>query len=211
MNRTDTHPATLPPRAVVFDLGKVLLDFDYGRAAKALSVHSDVSATEFRAIVDQSPLLHRFETGLISTAEFITEVRRLTGYRGPEDLFFTAFGDIFDEIHEMVALHRGLRGRGIPTFVFSNTNELAIGHIRRAFPFFGGFTGHIYSYETRSMKPAGGIYDVLERLTGLGGTDLLYIDDRCENIEAGAARGWRTILHTAPDDTIRRVGEAFGH
>ena len=67
MNPNATHPSTVPPRAVVFDLGKVLLDFDYGRAARTLSVHSDVSATEFRAIVDQSPLLHRFETGLIST------------------------------------------------------------------------------------------------------------------------------------------------
>ena len=211
MKPIDNGPTARPPRAVVFDLGKVLLDFDYGRAADTLSVHSDVSATEFRAIVDQSPLLHRFETGLISTAEFFDEIRRLTGYRGPEDLFITAFGDIFDEIHEMVALHGGLSGRGVPTFVFSNTNELAIGHIRRAFPFFGGFTGYIYSYEARSMKPAGGIYDALERLTGLGGADLLYIDDRPENIDAGAARGWRTILHTAPEDTIRRVGEAFGH
>lgn len=211
MNPTDTDPSTVPPRAVVFDLGKVLLDFDYGRAAKTLSVHSDVSATEFRAIVDQSPLLHRFETGLISTAGFFEEIRRLTGYNGPEALFIAAFGDIFDEIPEMVALHQGLSGRGVPTFVFSNTNELAIGHIRRAFPFFAGFTGHIYSYEARSMKPAGGIYDALERLSGLGGADLLYIDDRPENIDAGAARGWRTILHTAPEDTIRRVGEAFGH
>jgi FMN phosphatase YigB (HAD superfamily) len=211
MKPTDTKPAAVPPRAVIFDLGKVLLDFDYGRVASTLSVHSDVSAAEFRAIVDQSPLLYRFETGLITTAEFFEEICRLTGYRGPGSLFTTAFGDIFDEIPEMVALHAGLRARGVPTFVFSNTNELAIGHIRRTYPFFGGFTGYIYSYEARSMKPASGIYDALERLTGLGGADLLYIDDRPENIDAGAARGWRTILHTAPGDTIRRVGEAFGH
>lgn len=210
MNPTGTPPATIPPRAVVFDLGKVLLDFDYGRAASALSAQSDVSATVFRAIIDQSPLLHRFETGLVSTAEFFDEIRRLTGYRGPEARFAAAFGDIFDEVPEMVALHRGLSGRGVPTFVFSNTNELAIGHIRRAFPFFGGFTGYIYSYEARSMKPAGGIYDALERLTGLGGADLLYIDDRPENIDAGAARGWRTILHTDPATSVRQVDVAFG-
>ena len=54
MNPTDTHPSTVPPRAVVFDLGKVLLDFDYGRAARTLSVHSDLSATEFRALVGRA-------------------------------------------------------------------------------------------------------------------------------------------------------------
>ena len=31
--------------------------------------------------------------------------------------------------------------------------------------------------------------------------EILYIDDRPENIAAGAARGWRTILHETPEKT----------
>ena len=198
------------PQAVVFDLGKVLLDFDYTRAARALSVHSDLPAVEFKRIVDQSPLLHRYESGQMTTVEFITEVRRLTGYRGGDDLFRTAFADIFDEITDMIALQRNLRERGVPTYVFSNTNELAVGHIRRAHAFFGGFDGYIYSHEARCMKPAPGIYEALERLAGLSGADLLYLDDRAENIAAGAARGWRTILHHDSTVSIGAVNTAFG-
>lgn len=210
MNSTPKSGHLAPPRAVIFDLGKVLLDFDYTRAARALSVHSDLPAIEFKRIVDQSPLLHRYESGQMTTGKFITEVRRLTGYRGSDAIFFAAFGDIFDEITDMIALQRGLRERGVPTYVFSNTNELAIGHIRRAHSFFGGFDGYIYSHEAGCMKPAPGIYEALERLAGRCGSELLYLDDRAENIAAGAARGWRTILHHDASISIAEVNAAFG-
>ncbi len=210
MNSVSRTASVAPPRAVIFDLGKVLLDFDYMRAASTLAPHSDLSPAEFKRVVDQSPLLHRYESGRMTTAEFVAEVRRLTGFRGPDDLFHGTFGDIFAEIPEMVALQRRLAGQGVPTYVFSNTNELAVTHIRRQFPFFSGFTGYIYSYEARSMKPDPGIYVSLEKLTGLQGSDLLYLDDRAENIAHGAERGWRTILHADHGPSVRTVSEAFG-
>jgi FMN phosphatase YigB (HAD superfamily) len=199
-----------PPKAVVFDLGKVLLDFDYQRAAQTLGVHSDLSVSEFKRVVDQSPLLHRYETGLLTTREFVDAVRRTTGYRGPDDLFHRSFGDIFREIPDMVAMHRKLRDRNVPTYVFSNTNELAVQHIRSTNPFFSEFTGYVYSYEARSMKPHPRIYEALESLAGLRGADLLYLDDRPENVAAGAARGWRTILHHDAAASIAEVNAAFG-
>ncbi len=58
----------------------------------------------------------------------------------------------------MIALHAELRGRGVPTYIFSNTNDLAIEHIRRNFPFFKNFVGYIYSYEIGAMKPDARIY-----------------------------------------------------
>lgn len=198
------------PRAVVFDLGKVLLDFDYRVAARALAPRSRLDAEEFKRVVDQSPLLHRYESAEIGTAEFFAEVGRLTGYAGSLAEFRAAFGDIFSEIPPMVALQRQLRERGVPTFIFSNTNEIAIGHVRDRFPFFAHFTGYVYSHEVGCMKPAPKIYETIEAITGLRGTDLLYLDDRAENIEAGAARGWQAILHHDPAMTVPAVWERLG-
>jgi HAD superfamily hydrolase (TIGR01509 family) len=59
------------------------------------------------------------------------------------------------------------------------------------------------------MKPAAKIYEALENLTGKRGADLIYIDDRPENIATGAARGWRTILHETPEQT-RAALKNFG-
>ena len=48
------------------------------------------------------------------------------------------------------------------------------------------------------MKPDVKTYGALERLTGLRGSYVLYLDDRQENVDAGAARGWQVILQTDP-------------
>jgi HAD superfamily hydrolase (TIGR01509 family) len=101
----------------------------------------------------------------------------------------------------MIDLHEELRRRGFQTYVFSNTNDIAVGHIRREFPFFKNFDGYIYSYEVKSMKPDAKIYEAMEKMSSRRGSDLIYIDDRLENVEAGSARGWRAILHETPEKT----------
>ncbi|MGD0253819.1 MAG: HAD-IA family hydrolase [Verrucomicrobiota bacterium] len=93
----------------------------------------------------------------------------------------------------------------MPTYIFSNTNDLAVEHVRRNFPFFKNFDGYIYSYEVGVMKPEAKIYEALEKLAGRHGAEILYLDDRPENVVAGAARGWRTILHESPDKTRAAV------
>ncbi|MBI2948319.1 MAG: HAD family phosphatase [Verrucomicrobia bacterium] len=195
--------------AIVFDLGKVLLDFDYSVAVAKLEAQSRISALELKGLLDQSPLLYRYETGLVSTEEFFAVVQRQAGFRGDLKEFGAIFGDIFSPIEPMIKLHADLRALGLPTYLFSNTNALAIEHIRGRYSFYGLFQGHILSFEHGAMKPDPKLYEVVERLAGLRGGDLLYIDDRPENIAAGHDRDWRTILHVAPDATrgaIRRAG-----
>lgn len=186
------------PSVVVFDLGKVLVDFDYSRAGRRIAAQSRLSATEVQDYLDHSPLLFRYETGLMTRQEFFETVRAHTGFRGSITEFGNFFADIFTEMPAMTALHAALRAKGIPTYIFSNTNDLAIEHIRRTFPFFSNFDGYIFSYEVGAMKPDAKIYAALEQLTGKRGAEIVYLDDRAENIAAGAARGWQTILQTAP-------------
>jgi len=150
----------------------------------------------------QSSLLHRFETGLMTNEQFAVEVCATCGFSGTMDEFCEAFADIFSEIKPMIALHGALRANGIPTCILSNTNDLAVGHIRRRFPFFADFDNYILSYELGVMKPDPKIYEAVESATGRAGEEIVYIDDRAENVEGGLARGWRVILHETPEKTI---------
>jgi HAD superfamily hydrolase (TIGR01509 family) len=95
----------------------------------------------------------------------------------------------------MITAQQALRERGVPTFIFSNTNELAVGHIRRTFPFFASFDGYILSFEHGAMKPEEPLYDVVERLAGRERHRLLYFDDRPENVETASRRGWQAVVH----------------
>lgn len=188
----------MKPSIVVFDLGKVLLDFDYSIAGRRIAAQAQLPAAEVQQFLNQSPLLHRYETGLMTRPEVFEEVRQATGFSGNLAEFGGFFADIFTEMPEMTALHAALRRKGIPTYIFSNTNDLAMEHIRRNFPFFASFDGYILSYEVGSMKPDARIYEALEAMTGKRGAEILYLDDRPENVDAGAARGWQVILQTDP-------------
>ncbi|MBE0544686.1 MAG: HAD family phosphatase [Verrucomicrobia bacterium] len=197
------------PSIVVFDLGKVLLEFDYSIAARKIAAQATLPLADIQKMFDHTPLLYRYETGLMTQAEFFEAVQQVTGFHGTSEEFSSFFADIFWEIPMMVELHATLRRRGVPTYIFSNTNDLAILHIRRNFPFFANFDGYILSYEVRAMKPDPRIYEALEKLSGRRGPKILYLDDRQENVDAGAARGWQVILQTEPEKSrieIERLG-----
>ncbi len=193
---------------VVFDLGKVLLDFDYGIVIGKLAARGRLKIPELRQLLVESPLLPAYECGELTSRQFFEVVRRETGFDGGFAEFSSYFGDIFTPIAPMVAMQAELRARGVPTFIFSNTNDLAIEYVRRAFPFFGGFDGYVLSYEHGSMKPDAPLYEVVERVTGRREGAILYLDDRPENVEAGAARGWRAVAHHDPEVSRKRVLEA---
>ena len=194
---------------IVFDLGKVLVDFDYSIAARRIAARCMQPPENLHAFLGSSPLLVHYETGALTRQDFFAAMRQATGFLGDPEEFGGFFADIFTEIRPMIELHAGLRRRGVPTYIFSNTNDLAIEHIRRNFPFFQNFDGYIFSYEVKAMKPDAPIYAALEQMTGRRGDEIIYIDDRAENITGGATHGWRTILHETPEKT-RAAMKAFG-
>jgi glucose-1-phosphatase len=189
------------PAMVVFDLGKVLVDFDFSMAARRIAARSRKATDEIQALIEQSRFILDYESGRLTRGEFYERVREATGFDGSLAEFGGFFADIFTAMPEMIELHASLRRRGVPTWIFSNTNDLAIEHIRRNFPFFKDFDGYILSYEIGAMKPDVRIYEALEKLTGRQGAAIVYLDDRPENVAGGAARGWRAILHETPEKT----------
>ena len=193
------------PLIVAFDLGKVLVDFDYHIAVSRIAARSKLPPDGIKTFLGQSHAIIDYECGRLTREEFYEQARKATGFRGTIEEFGEFFADIFTPIPPMIEIHSELRRRGIPTYIFSNTNDLAVEHIRRKFPFFRDFDGYIYSYEVGAMKPEAKIYEVLEKLAGRRGTDIVYLDDRPENVAAGAARGWRTILHKTPEKTRTAV------
>ncbi len=185
----------------IFDLGKVLVDFDYRRAAQKVAGRSARPPADLHGFLGTSPLLVEYESGRLTRQGFYEAVCQATGFHGSPGEFGGYFADIFSEMPETIALHAELRRRGFKTYIFSNTNDLAVEHVRRNFPFFAHFDGYIFSYEVGAMKPLPAIYEAMEKLCGRSGAGLVYLDDRAENVAAGAARGWQAILHESAGQT----------
>jgi len=177
------------------------VDFDYTIAAKKIAARSSKSPKDLHAFLGSSPSLMEFESGRLTRRQFFEAIRDAIGFHGDLAEFGGYFADIFTEMPGTIALHAELRQRGYKTYILSNTNDLAVEHVRRNFPFFKNFDGYILSYEVGGMKPEPKIYEALEAMTGRRGADLVYIDDRSENIETGLARGWRAVLHETSEKT----------
>lgn len=192
----------MKPKAVVFDLGNVLLNFDYRRTVARVKSRCSLSDAELHRLIAESEHFQKFEGGQIDGADFFAAIQKESCFTGDMAEFAEIFGDVFTEVPEMIAFHERLRAKNIPTYILSNTNEFSIRFIEKRYPFFANFTGYIYSFEHKVMKPAARIYDIVEERAGHRGADLFYIDDRQENVEAAAARGWQVSWHTDPPRTL---------
>src|SRR5215470_5371258 len=102
------------PSVVVFDLGKVLVDFDYTIAARKIASKGKMMAEKIYEFIALSFLLFKYETGLITRQEFFNAVCEATGYRGDIEEFGEFFADIFFFIEPMVELQSALCKGGIP-------------------------------------------------------------------------------------------------
>src|SRR5436309_2886351 len=96
-------------RAFAFDLGKVLLEFDYANVARRLAAQCEGGPTAVMAELRRDGLAERLEMGRLSSTEFFSEFKRGTGYRGGFEDFARAWSDIFHENTPMVELMRRLK------------------------------------------------------------------------------------------------------
>jgi len=188
-------------RIVAFDIGKVLLDFDYRIFVNRMAPRTNMDELALNAYLNQSPLLAKYESGQLTSKEFTQVVQHETGFEGLENEFVAFFEKIFTPIPDVIEMHRVIAKGGMATYTFSNTNEMAVRHMSRAYDFWPRFTGHVLSYEVKALKPEAKMYEYLEQTAGCCGGEIAYVDDRPENIEAGRARGWNVIQQITPKET----------
>ncbi len=189
-------------RAVAFDIGKVLLDFDYGIFVRKMAPRSRLDVPALEQLLDQSPLLAKYESGQMYCDEFFLSVQQETGYKGTQEEFAALFEDIFIPINEVIAMHEQISASGLPTYTLSNTNPMAVRHIQHTYPFWARFTGHVLSYEHGSLKPEKEIYEAFERVSGFSAGSIAYLDDRKENIVVAKERGWEAIQYSSPQQVL---------
>src|ERR1700744_95675 len=151
---------------IVFDLGKVLVDFDYSIAARRIVPMCATPSDPEKFFSDHAALLTSYELGMLSTVEFFNQIKAVSGFSGTQPEFSAFFADIFTPIQPMIDMFGELKKTDLALYIFSNTNDLAIEHIRTRYPFFSDFDGYVLSYEHRAMKPAAKLYEVVERAAG---------------------------------------------
>ncbi|MDB6172444.1 MAG: HAD-superfamily hydrolase, subfamily variant 3 [Chthoniobacteraceae bacterium] len=179
-----------PPaiRAFLFDIGNVLLRFDFFLALKAVATHSKIhDPLEIMVAVERIKIA--YEDGKIDRPAFLRSVFDVLNYTGTEAQFISAWEEIFEPNAPMLALVEKLAGR-YPLFLLSNIGDIHREYIFRKYPVFQRFTGGVYSYLACASKPGREIFEIACRDLGLEPATTFYIDDLLPNIEMAQALGF---------------------
>jgi putative hydrolase of the HAD superfamily len=190
--------------AVCFDLGKVLLQFDWQLMLDRVAEQSSLKSPEIALRLKDDPHARLYETGKITTTRFFADLKKRLKFKGTAKELREAFCKIFTPLPEHIAL-AALLAPHYPLAIISNTNEAHILHAESAYSFFTLFPVRIYSHQVGAMKPEPAIYQAA--LAGLGGVDpleTLFIDDLETNILGAVKLGWQTI-HLRPEVDLREA------
>ncbi len=173
--------------ALLFDIGNVLVTFDFNRSAARMVERSPLSKQQiFEAI---SPLKQPFESGDMSEGEFMLRAMDAIEFSGSVEEFTHMWCDIF-ALNEPMSLTLATLPRQLPSYLLSNTNAPHLRHLLGSFAIFHHFDGGVYSHEARTMKPQAGMYEQAIERFELDPAQTFYVDDLIANIETGRQLGF---------------------
>lgn len=184
-------------RALLVDLGQVLVRFDHGRTLRALENASGIQSETLRHFVF-GPLEREFDLGRLTPVEFFRSVERSAGIpRIPDEVWIPAWRDIFEpELTALGALARVRRS--VRRILVSNTNSLHWEGVVRVFDVPSLVDGIVLSFETGAAKPEARIFDAALRAAGVSPEEALFADDRGDYVAAARTLGIPGFAVTGP-------------
>jgi FMN phosphatase YigB (HAD superfamily) len=187
-----------PPTALIFDIGQVLVTFDFNRAWDALAVDSGLLDPRIKEYLE--PLIARLECGDLPAEEFLELARIEADYTKSSESFRRCYVDIFDLNTPMAELVPKLAEQW-PLYLLSNTSQLHLDHLRETFPLFQLFRGGAFSHLSRSMKPSPKIYLDALAAAGVPAESAVFLDDNHNNVAAAQALGLRAFPYDYTNHT----------
>ncbi|MGA9623254.1 MAG: HAD family phosphatase [Bryobacteraceae bacterium] len=175
-------------KAIIFDLGNVLVQFDFERWRQALEGFCPYGAVEIRRRIAATDLVERFETGLIEPPDFVAELSRILSLDMDYADFCKLWSGIFTDPLIPEAMLEGLAAR-YKLLLLSNTNAIHFEMIRENYPLLRHFHERILSYEMHAMKPRREIFQAALERCGCRPEECFYTDDIAAYVEAAQRLG----------------------
>jgi glucose-1-phosphatase len=176
-------------KTVIFDLGKVLIPFDFSRGYRAMEQYCRYPAAEIPKRIAATDLVHRFETGLVEPRDFVAQLSGLLDLRVTYEQFREIWSSIFlpdTLVPESLLAGIGARYR---LLVLSNTNAIHFEMVRQSYPMLRHFHDLVLSYEVKAMKPSPAIYREAIARAECRPEECFYTDDIAAYVEGARRAG----------------------
>ncbi len=180
-------------KTVIFDLGRVIVPFDFARGYQALAPYCRLSADAIPARIASTDLVTRFETGLVEPEEFYGEFSALLELGISYERFCEIWTSIFlPHTLSPECLLEGLHKR-YRLLLLSNTNAIHFPMVRRSYPLLRHFDDFVLSHEVRALKPSPRIYQEAIARAECHAHECFFTDDVPAYVEGAKSAGMDAV------------------
>jgi HAD superfamily hydrolase (TIGR01509 family) len=180
-------------RAVIFDIGRVLIRLDVTRATKYLASGTSLSAQELWLAIEKDPRWKDWQEGRISARDWHLHLKQRFGGAATFEQFTEAWNLVLDpepilnnKLFEKLSKNYRLA-------LLSNTDPIHVAYMESRYDFFSYFPVRIYSCAIRAAKPNPLIYKEALRTCRVRAEEAVYIDDIAAYVEAARQLGMEGI------------------
>ncbi len=178
---------------IVFDLGNVLLNFDYNIAVEKLDKIEFGLGKKFLEYHKSNYHIHRsFEKGEIDEKQFIKRALAAVDYKVDAESFCKIYSEIFTPNDKVISLLPKLKKK-YELILLSNTDPLHKKYGWESYSFLPYFDHKVLSFEVGAAKPEAKIYETVERLSKVVPQEHLYIDDIADYVAMAKKLSWDSI------------------
>ena len=191
----------MPPkklRALIFDIGRVLIRIDVSRAMQSLAFGRSLSPQELWSAIEKDPRWKDWQEGRISPRDWHLHLKQRFGGSATFEQFIGAWNQVLDpepilgkELFEKLS-------RKYRLALLSNTDPIHVQYMEPRYDFFPYFKARIYSCAVGSSKPNPLIFREALRACRVTAEEALYVDDILEYVKAAQQLGMAGVQFQSP-------------
>jgi putative hydrolase of the HAD superfamily len=196
--------------ALLFDLGRVVLDIDFARATACWARHGKCDITDITARFAPDEALRHYESGKIDDPTYFAGLRKMLGVDITHEQLLEGWNAIFIGEIPGIAPLLARAAKHLPLYALSNTNPPHIAYFSKAHAEVLGHFREMYLSSTIGLlKPDAAAYDHVVKAIGAPASRIVFFDDLAENI-AGARAYGLTAVHVKSSEDVANALTALG-
>jgi len=176
---------------ILFDLGKVILNFDLTIISSKLAALSENSEADIAYYIFENGLSRAFERGNLNPEEFFEAVRKQLNLTISFERFAPIWNEIFTPLPGMEQLVNILKATH-RVGLLSNTNKLHFEYVANTYPVVQGMDWHL-SYKMHTAKPDPEIYNKVIQFYNINPKEIFFTDDIARNVEGAINAGMQAV------------------
>jgi len=180
---------------IVFDLGMVLVSFNWREYLARLNFDKDIRERMIEKALGNMAVWNEHDRGALNDEEFIEFAsKEAPEIKEPLRQYMSGVGHICREYPYALEWICSLKQRGYRVYILSNYGETPYKYAKEHFSFLNEVDGTVISSEVKFVKPEKDIYRCLLERYGLKSEETVFLDDRKDNVEAAEKMGIKGIV-----------------